>query len=284
MLQQVLDALIDSVKLLPFLFVTYLLMEYIEDKLEDKSRVWLRKAGHVGPVWGAALGIIPQCGLSAAASSLYAGRVITMGTLIAIYLSTSDEMLPILISEAISPIIIGKILLVKFVTGMVIGFVVDLFARLIVKIPEQEVDIHHFCEHENCSCGQGILRPAIKHTLTIFVFILIIEIVLNIIVGATSIETISNTVFSRPVAGALLAGIIGLIPNCGASVALTSLYLQGVMSFGTMIAGLLVGAGVGVLILLKVNENKKQNVVIISTLYVSGVVVGIIINLLGISI
>lgn len=278
MLEAVLDGLIDSLKLLPFLFLTYLLMEYIEDKIEDKTRAVLNKSGAIGPLFGGLFGVIPQCGFSAAASSLYAARVITMGTLIAIYLSTSDEMLPILISQAVSPVIIGKILGLKALIGMLVGFIVDRFCK-----KAEMVDIHHFCEHENCECGHGILRPAIKHTVKIFVFILIITVVLNMVVRIVGLDSLSGSVLNRPVIGAVLSGLVGLIPNCGASVVITSLYLGGALSFGTMMAGLLVGAGVGVLVLLRVNENKKENLIIIGILYLSGVLAGILINLIGIS-
>lgn len=280
MLDLLLDALIDSVKLLPFLFLTYLLMEFIEDKLEDKSRAVLKKAGRLGPVWGSALGLLPQCGFSAAAASLYAGKVVTMGTLIAIYLATSDEMLPILVSESASPKLIAQILLTKFVFGLIIGFIVDIVEHAFFKIKEPDVDIHHFCEHEHCECGHGIVKPAAVHTIKIFVFILVITAVLNVIVDMVGLEALGSFILNKPVVGELLAGLIGLIPNCGASVVITSLYLQGAMNYGTMMAGLLTGAGVGVLVLFRVNEDIKQNIIITSVLYVAGVLSGILINLI----
>lgn len=310
MLDCIIDALIDSLKLLPFLFITYLLMEYLEDKLEDKSRAVLKRAGHSGPVWGSILGVVPQCGFSAAASSLYAGRVITMGTLIAVFLSTSDEMLPIFISQAVAPAKIIIILLLKALVGIIVGFAIDLTARVLLKKPEREVDIHHFCEHEHCSCinvhshhnsgheheehedheedHEGnillhILKPALVHTVKIVAFIFAISVVLNIIVDNIGIEAISHSVLNMPVVGEIVCGLIGLIPNCGASVAITSLYLDGVISFGAMMSGLLVGAGVGILILLKVNDDRRENAVIIGILYVTGVIFGIIFNMLGLA-
>lgn len=281
MLDCILDALVDSLKLLPFLFITYLLMEYLEDKLEDKSRSVLKKAGHSGPIWGSILGMIPQCGFSAAASSLYAGRIISMGTLIAIFLSTSDEMLPIFISQAVAPGKIATVLALKVVIGIIAGLSIDFVLKVFLKKPEKEVDIHHFCEHENCSCGQGILKPAISHTIKIVGFIFVISVVLNIIVANVGIEAISGSVLNRPFIGEIVCGLIGLIPNCGASVAIATLYLEGAISFGSMMAGLLVGAGVGVLILLRVNDDKKENAIIIVLLYVIGVVFGCLLNLLG---
>ncbi|MBQ0027764.1 MAG: arsenic efflux protein [Lachnospiraceae bacterium] len=282
MLDAFLDALIDSAKIIPFLFLTYLLMEYLEEKIEEKSKQKLKKAGHAGPIWGALIGAIPQCGFSAGAASLYAGRVISVGTLIAVFLSTSDEMLPILITAAVSPVVILKILGMKVIIGMVAGILVDFIYVHVLKRKEQEVDIHHFCEHEHCSCGQGILKPAIKHTLQIAAFIFVISFLLNYIVAIIGLERISESVLNKPIIGEMLAGLIGLIPNCGASVAITSLYLNGVMNYGTMMAGLLVSAGVGVMVLIKVNEDRKQNAVVIALMYGIGVLAGMIINLLGI--
>lgn len=276
----VIDAAIDTVKILPFLLITYLLMEYLESKMQSKTKAALHKTGKFGPILGSVLGIVPQCGFSTAASSLYAGRVITMGTLIAIFLSTSDEMLPIMISEAVNPMLIGSILLVKVVCGIIVGFIVDIVYRVVTKHDEPDVDIHHFCEHEHCHCGHGIIKPALRHTIQIAFFILIISIILNIVIGVVGIDSISNSVFSIPVVGELIAGLIGLIPNCAASVVITELYVSGAINFGTMIAGLLVGAGVGVLVLFRVNESIKENLVILSVLYFSGVILGILINLI----
>ena len=274
MLDAILDAVIDSLKLLPFLFVTYLLMEYMEDKLGDKSKAALKKAGNIGPLWGSVLGIFPQCGFSVTASSMYAGRVITMGTLIAVFLSTSDEMLPILIS----------ILAIKVFIAMIAGFAVDIVLRAVFHKKEEEVDIHHFCEHEHCSCGQGILKPAIKHTLSIFVFILAVTAVLNIVIELVGFEVLGNTVFNIPVVGELIAGLVGLIPNCGASVVITTLYLNGVLGFGTMMCGLLVNSGVGVLVLFRVNEDKNNNLVILGIIYLVGIIAGLILDLIGVAV
>lgn len=276
----IIDGLIDNLKILPFLFATFLLMEYLEDKMKDKTRESLKKAGKIGPLWGSVLGIIPQCGFSAAASNLYAGRVITMGTLIAIYLSTSDEMLPILISAKAPVVLIVEILLVKVVIGIIAGFIMDLVASKLFKFEEKDVDIHHFCEHEHCECGHGIVKPAIKHTLKIFVFLLIVSVVIGIVVELVGLEAISSSVIGNSFLGPLIAGLIGLIPNCAASVVITGLYIEGALSFGTMISGLLVGAGVGILVLCRVNEAKKENVIIISYLYVVGVICGMLLNLI----
>lgn len=284
-----LDALIDSVKLLPFLFITYLAMEYLEHKTSDKSNQLVERSGKIGPLYGSLLGIVPQCGFSAAATNLYAGRVITLGTLIAIYLSTSDEMLPILISEKVSILLILKILFVKVVIGMIAGFAIDFihqkFLRFThMKDPHHLPDIHHMCEHEHCHCDEkGIFPSALKHTLEIFVYILVISFVLNLVIAYIGEDTLSSFILNRPVIGELAAGLIGLIPNCAASVVITQLYLEGLLSAGPMMAGLLVSAGVGLLVLFKVNDHPRENLKILGLLYAIGVVSGLLIELFGIT-
>lgn len=284
-----LDALIDSVKLLPFLFVTYLAMEYLEHKTSDKSNQLVERSGKIGPLYGSLLGIVPQCGFSAAATNLYAGRVITLGTLIAIYLSTSDEMLPILISEKVSILLILKILFVKVVIGMIAGFAIDFihqkFLRFThMKDPHHLPDIHHMCEHEHCHCDEkGIFPSALKHTVEIFVYILVISFLLNLVIAYIGEDTLSSFILNRPVIGELAAGLIGLIPNCAASVVITQLYLEGLLSVGPMMAGLLVSAGVGLLVLFKVNDHPRENLKILGLLYAIGVVSGLLIELFGIT-
>lgn len=284
-----LDALIDSVKLLPFLFVTYLAMEYLEHKTSDKSNRLVERSGKIGPLYGSLLGIVPQCGFSAAATNLYAGRVITLGTLIAIYLSTSDEMLPILISEKVSILLILKILFVKVVIGMIAGFAIDFihqkFLRFThMKDPHHLPDIHHMCEHEHCHCDEkGIFPSALKHTVEIFVYILVISFLLNLVIAYIGEDTLSSFILNRPVIGELAAGLIGLIPNCAASVVITQLYLEGLLSAGPMMAGLLVSAGVGLLVLFKVNDHPRENLKILGLLYAIGVVSGLLIELFGIT-
>ena len=284
-LEVLLDTGIDALKLLPFLFITYLIMEYIEHKTGDKTKNIIKKSGKWGPVFGAILGIFPQCGFSAAAANLYAGKVITLGTLIAIFLSTSDEMLPILISEAAPIDIILKILATKLVIGIIAGVVIDFVGQVFKKKKKKQEneeaveEIGHICEHEHCHCEkEGILKSSIKHTLNIFIFIIIISLVMNIAIYFIGEEKISNLILNMPVVGPLIAGIVGLIPNCASSVILTQLYLQNVISVGSMIGGLLVGSGIGILILFRVNENLKENIKITGMLYLIGVVSGIIID------
>ena len=281
MLDVILDALIDSVKLLPFLFITYLIMEYIEHKTSEKAKNTIKKSGKFGPLIGSILGAFPQCGFSVAATNLYAARVITLGTLISVYLSTSDEMIPIFISEGASIVTLLKILGIKVLIGMIAGFVIDLVLRLRKKDDEEE-RIIDLCEKEHCHCDHGIFKSALKHTINIFLFVLIITFVINIIIYFIGEDTIAGFVGSNPVLGPVLGGIIGLIPNCASSVILTQLYLENVIPAATMVSGLLVGAGVGLIVLFKMNKGIKQNLKITGLLYAIGVISGIIIQLTGI--
>lgn len=275
----ILDTLLDTIKLLPFLFLTYLAMEYLEHKAGAKTDSLVRKAGRFGPLIGGIVGAVPQCGFSAAASNLYAGRVITLGTLLAIYLSTSDEMLPILISEQQPVGLILRILLMKVIIGTIAGFLIDLlFFR--GKNREEHNHIHELCRHEHCHCEKGIFRSALNHTLQITFFVLVISFALNLALYFLGEDALADLILNRPVLGPVLAGVVGLIPNCAASVAITQLYLKGAMSMGAMMAGLLVGAGVGLLVLFRVNHDKKENFKIAGLLYAVGVLSGIVIECL----
>ena len=281
MLEIIEETLIDGIKLLPFLFITYIIMEYIEHKTSNKTKDIIKKSGKFGPFIGSVLGAVPQCGFSVVATNFYAARVITLGTLISVYLSTSDEMIPIFISEGASIITLLKILGIKILIGMIAGFVIDFVLRLRKKDSEEE-RIIDLCEKEHCHCEKGILKSALKHTINIFVFILIITFVINIIIHLVGEETIGNFVQSNIILGPVLGGIIGLIPNCASSVILTQLYLQNVIPISTMISGLLVGAGVGLIVLFKMNKGIKQNLKITALLYIIGVLSGVIIQILGI--
>ena len=272
MLDIILDTLIDSIKLLPFLFVTYLILEYLEHKTGGKAQNVIKKSGKFGPAIGSLLGIVPQCGFSAAAANFYAGRVISLGTLIAIFLSTSDEMLPILISEAAPISLIGKVILIKLLIGMVCGFIIDLFSKFNNKEKNIEKEIEHLCEH-------GVVKSAIKHSLNIFVFIIIVSFILNLLIHFIGEDTISSIFNSNKILGPILASFVGLIPNCASSVILTQLNLSGVIPLSTMISGLLVNAGLGLLVLFRVNNNLKENIFITALLYIIGVLSGFILSI-----
>lgn len=282
MTEIILDSVIDSVKLIPFLFLTYLLMEALEHKAGSAARRRIQTAGKFGPVWGGLLGVVPQCGFSAAASSLFAGRVITIGTLIAVFLSTSDEMLPIMISNAVSARTIGKILFVKVLIAVISGFFVEFVFLHVLKRNEKEMDVHIICEEERCNCQHGILRSALVHTVKIFLYILLISFCLNIIIGMIGENNLAGLFSGFPVVGEMISALVGLIPNCASSVVITQLYLDNIIGAGAMMSGLLVNAGIGLLVLARLNRDKKQNLSIIGVLYCLGVFWGVVIEMMGI--
>lgn len=281
MLDIILDTLSDGIKLLPFLFLTYLAMEYLEHKTGSGMQRAIKRSGKFGPVIGGILGAFPQCGFSAAASNLYAGRIITLGTLLSVYLSTSDEMLPVLISENAGIGRILKILGVKIVIGMAAGLLIDFVISRCRRGKEEELQIGHMCEQHHCHCENGILKSALHHTVEIFLYLLLISFVLNLLIGFIGEDFLADLVLNRPVIGELIAGAVGMIPNCAASVVITQLYLKGILGAGAMMSGLLSGAGVGILVLLRVNDRKKENAAIIALLYVTGVVAGLAVELSG---
>lgn len=285
MYEIILDTLKDGVRLLPFLLITYIIMEYMEHKMSAHTRHMVQASGRFGPLIGSIAGIFPQCGFSAAAASFYAGRVISRGTLIAIFLSTSDEMLPVLISQKVPVNFIVSILGMKVVIGIAAGFLVDLVFSVVKKEPKAEMDIHHMCEHDHCHCEgeNSLFKSAVVHTVQIFFFILLVSFILNIVISIIGRDSLSQMILNRPVIGAVLSGIVGLIPNCASSVVITQLYLDGAMSLGSMMAGLLVGAGVGLIVLYKSNDSMRENLRITGLLYVIGVGAGIAIDFLGIT-
>lgn len=274
----ILDTLLDTAKLLPFLYLAYLFMEFLEHHAGGKTERLLAKSGRVGPLWGGLFGIVPQCGFSAASSGLYAGRLITTGTLIAVYLSTSDEMLPIMISHGIFPY---KLLLAKFVIGVLAGFSVDLIAGIFRrKHPiADEAKIEDICEREHCHCGDHIALSALKHTLRITAFLLVITFLLNTAVYLIGEDRLAAVVGNKPVLANLLAAVVGLIPNCASSVVLTELYLSDVISVGALLSGLLVNAGVGLLVLFRNNRPVRDSFRVLAILFGVGILAGLLIDL-----
>ena len=274
------ETVLDSVKLIPFLFITYLIMEYIEHKTNEHVKATIKKSGKFGPLIGSLVGIFPQCGFSVSATNLYAARVITLGTLIAVYLSTSDEMLPILLTEAVPASTIFAILGLKLIIGIVAGFIIDAAIRLAKKDKEEQQKIEELCEHEHCHCEEGIIKSTLKHTLNIIIFIFITTFVINGIIELIGEATISNFISQNIVLGPIVAGIIGLIPNCASSVILTELFIENVISLPILISGVAVNAGVGLLVLFKTNKNAKENMSIVGLLYFIGVLSGVILQLI----
>lgn len=278
MLDIIMDTLIDGVKLLPFLFIAFLLIELIEHKLSGKSKKAIVKSGKYGPIIGSLLGLFPQCGFSVMATNLYVTRIITLGTLISIYLSTSDEMLPILLSSNASIDTIIKLLSIKVIIGMSIGFIIDLVLRKRNKNMKTDYNI---CDHEHCHCEKGIFKSALIHTFNTLLFIMIISFLLNILLEYKGTEFLSKLFFKNSVFGSFVSSLVGLIPNCGASVMITELYLNNAITFGSTVAGLLTGSGVAVLVLFKTNKDIKENLMILGIIYFVGALSGMIIDIIG---
>ena len=275
-----------SVKLFPFLFLTYLVMGAIERAAGDKTNRLIKNAGKVGPVWGSLCGAFPQCGFSAAASYFYVGRAITLGTLISVYMSTSDEMLPILISAQVPVSTIVKIVVAKVFVGMVTGFIVEfLFGWLgrRNKMPK-DFEFHNTNPHHSCSCGEdhNLVVGAFKHAFRIWVFVTIVTCAIELVVHLIGEDTLAVILSDMPVLGEITAGLVGLIPNCGASVVITQLYLDGIIGVGPMMSGLLVSAGVGLLVLFKENHHVHENILIAAILLATSVGWGVLFDLFGI--
>lgn len=281
----ILDTILDSIKMLPFLFLSYLIIEYVEKKSSKKIQSMLSSSGKFGPIVGSLLGCFPQCGFSVTASNLYAGRVISIGTLIAVFLTTSDEAIPVLISNPGSFGEILKIILTKLIIGIIFGFVIDYILRKKKNnkdnVKDVEEHIHKICDHCNCK-NNGVIVSSLKHTFSIFFFILIVSFILNLLIWFIGDEMLSKILMSGSIFQPLIASLIGLIPNCASSVLLTELYLNGSISFASIIAGLSSGCGLGLVVLFKENNNIKENFKIIGTVYLIGVFSGFILELIGI--
>ncbi len=276
----------DTVKLVPFLFITYILMEYIEHRMKEKTRHMIEHSGRVAPLFGGLIGIFPQCGFSAVASSLYAGRIITAGTLLAVLLSTSDEMIPVLLSSQIEAGRIIRILCLKVGIAVICGFLLDHYMNQKKKKDhgndeikeETHIDVEHMCQHEKCHCEKGIFRSAVYHTMTIFLFIYLVTLGLDTMIHLFGQDTLADIILNKPVIGHAVSALVGLIPNCASSVVITQLYVEGAMTAGAMISGLLAGSGVGILVLFRVNDHIKENFKILLLLYGIGVLAGILLD------
>ena len=291
---------VETIYLVPFLFLAYLAMEWLEHKTGERTQKAIARAGAAGPVVGSVLGVVPQCGFSAVAATLSAGRVITLGTLFAIFLA-----------EAVPAGTILSIMGTKLVIGMIMGFIVDLVLRL-ARRDKQGLRIHELCEQDNCGCNddcatceqsperayehhddvehthvhgsgwKGILKSATKHTLQVMVFIFLIVLVLNAVIEGVGEDALASFVEANPNFSVFASALVGLIPNCAPSVIIAQLYVEGMLGAGAMLSGLLVSAGVGLLVLVRANRHWKQNLAIIAVLYAIGVVWGLIVNALGI--
>ena len=273
----ILDTILDSLKVLPFLFIAFLIIEFFEHKLSHKTENTIKKAGKFGPLIGSLLGALPQCGFSVLATNLYITRIISLGTLIAIYLSTSDEMLPILIAEKASLSSILLLVGLKVLIGLICGFIIDLIIRK--EEPKEHFDI---CEHDHCDCEHGIFIPAIKHTLKTLIFIFIITFVLNFAFHYIGEDNIKHIFDKTNLFTPLIAALIGLIPNCGSSIILTELYIANILPLSSALAGLLTNSGVALLVLFKSNKNIKENTKIVGILYLISIITGLLLKIFGV--
>lgn len=274
--------ILDTLKIMPFIFIVYLVIEYFEHRSNTSISHALMKAGRLGSVYGALLGSIPQCGFSVIASDLFSRGALTIGTLIAIFVATSDEAIPIILSYPDKAYIALIVIGIKIVIAVIFGVIIDLVYKNRKELSVCHEHHHHEHFHGNCeSCDGGILISAVKHTIKIFLFVLIANIIFTCAVESVGEEALADYLLKDSVFQPFAASAIGLIPNCAASVILTESYISGALSFGSLVAGLCSGAGVGVLLLFKRNKNLKQNFCILALLYAIGVVSGILIQILA---
>lgn len=276
------DTLLDSLKILPFLFLAFVIMELLEHRANGKIERFFAKAGKAGPAAGALLGCVPQCGFSVLCANLYSGGVVTLGTLIAVFLSTSDEAVLLLAAAPQQLPALFKLLLCKVVIAVAAGYLVDFFGR---KRNRQSVgSLHEICDHEHCGCEKhnNIWIPALLHTVKIFGFLLLFTFLLNFLVALLGHERLETLLLHDSVFQPLAAALLGFLPNCAASVLLTQLYLEGTLSFGAVVAGLCTGAGAGLLVLFRENRHVKDNLKIMAILYAVAVVSGVLLQAAGI--
>lgn len=343
-----LDAGKDTLSLVPFLLVTYLALETLEHVAGDRVNGAIKRAGAAGPVVGSLLGMVPQCGFSAMAATLYAGRVVTLGTLVAVFLSTSDEMLPLLLAEQVPVQTMAMLLASKALIALVTGFIVDAAVRglrrnvrahaairrtvlgtaansahvncahddhtggdIIDEVAEAGVSadhIHELCERDHCGCdededehghGHGhehghehshshegapllsIIRSAISHTVQVSVFIFLVTLILVAVLETFGESTIEQFLRGNETLAVLGSALVGLIPNCSASVVITQLYLEGALQLAPMLAGTLISAGVGYLVLFRTNRSARENALFLVMMYVIGAGWGLVLSACG---
>lgn len=276
MLEVIQDTLLDTIKLLPFLFVAFLIIEFIEHKLSNKQENIISKSGKLGPIVGALLGAVPQCGFSVLATNLYVTRIISLGSLISIYLSTSDELIPLMISHNAPITKILSIVSIKVVIGMISGFLIDLLIRKTTKSD------FVLCEDEDCDCDHSIIKSSLIHTLKIAFFILIITFLINILFHYVDLSFLESALKNNKILTPFIASLIGLIPNYASSVMISELYLNNLISLGTTLSGLLTGSGVAIMVLVRKNKNISENLFVIGLIYFIGVIWGLLFNFIGV--
>ena len=304
-------SIFDTLELVPLLFLTYLAMEAIEHTASAHVRTAVERSGKAGPVVGSLLGALPQCGFSAMAATLYAGRVVTVGTLVAVVLSTSDEMVPVFLAHQEPLGSLFAIMGVKVAIGAVVGLAVDAVLRARNRAGDGKLHIHELCEREHCHCDEhdscardhaheggaaadhahdhshahgrwAIVRSALIHTVQVTFFILVVTFAFGLLIEYVGKDALGALLANHPVRATFVSALVGLIPNCGASVAITELYLDGVLATGPMLAGLLASGGVGLLVLWRTNAGARQNAIITVFVYAVAVVAGLVAGALGI--
>ncbi|MBQ6650619.1 MAG: arsenic efflux protein [Atopobiaceae bacterium] len=306
------DGVIDTAKLVPFLFVTYVIMEAIEHASDRRVAHAVANAGAAGPIVGGLLGALPQCGFSAMAATLYAARVVTAGTVVAVILSTSDEMIPVFLAHGDASGVMMLVIVLKMLLGVVIGLTVDAILRRLHRSGDGEVHIHELCEREHCGCdedhghGHGhegeeahghdhghdhghahgaggilrsVLRAALHHTIQVTTFIFVVTLALGLVLETVGEGPVAQLAANHPVRATFLCALVGLIPNCAASVAISELYLAGTIGLGPLVAGLLSSGGVGLLVLWRTNADLRQNLAITAFVYAVGVVCGLMVGI-----
>ena len=315
------DGVHDTAELIPFLLLTYVAMEALEHGTGGSAERLIARADKSGPIVGALLGAVPQCGFSAMAATLYAGRVISAGTLVAVILSTSDELIPVFMARGAQVGRLGAIIGAKVVVGLVVGLIVDVILRALHRAGDGHPHIAELCERAHCHCGEAdvpvtaelssvvhgdhnhshghdhghahdhthahgrwwhIFRSACVHTIEVTLFIFVISVVFGLVIELVGEDALAAALGVHPVRATFLAALIGLIPNCGASVAIAQLFLDGTLATGPMLAGLLVSGGMGLLVLFRTNADHQQNVEIAIFIYLVGVVCGLLVNAMGI--
>lgn len=280
-----LDALYDGLWSVPILFLAYLLMELLERSQRLNEGILHGYSRKAGPLLGGLLGIVPQCGISGAAATLFSTGSITVGTMLAVFFATSDEMLPILLSalteHSVSATKVLWIIGSKALLGIALGYLADFLLKRIIRTGK---DIHSFCEREHCSCDEdegNVFVSALKHTVKIAVMLIGVNFALNVLFEFVGVEKLSASILTQPVIGVILLALFGLIPNCSVSVVLTQSYISGIIGLGGLFAGLLSNAGIGLLVLLRSNKNMKENAIITATLFALSALSGMVISLIA---
>lgn len=303
-LDVVIDALKDTAELIPFLFATYVVISLLDLFASDKTTAAIQRAGHAGPLIGGVLGVVPQCGFSAMGASLYADRIVSLGTFVAVILSTSDEMLPLLLAEHVEVGLLARILVTKAVLGVILGFATDLVLRAVLgrtslagvdesgagEGQDEDAEFDPSAYSCDCGCGEPLTRGqtawwvvvnSAYRTFQVVVFIFVVSVLLNALIALVGEDALASFLSGNAVVATLVSGLVGLVPNCAASVVLTQLYIDGVLGFAPMIAGTLVAGGAGYLVLFRMNGNMRENAAIVGIVYVLGVCAGLVMLGLG---